>query len=87
VSGTFRPGGIYRRTANEGDWYTKGEGASVGSLSMVLSKEFVVLVIIAFVPGLPLRVGLFAMAQWICFRIPIDPLIFMARDLLAMVIS
>jgi putative ABC transport system permease protein len=63
-------------------------GASVGSLSVVLSKEFVLLVIIAFVPAS-------AIAWWVCsqwlsgfaFRIPIDPLIFVGAGLAAIVIS
>ncbi len=63
-------------------------GASVGSLSVVLSKEFVLLVIIAFVPAS-------AIAWWVCsqwlsgfaFRIPIDPLIFAGAGLAAIVIS
>ena len=52
-------------------------GASVGSLSMTLTKEFIVLVFIAFVPAA--AVGWWASSQWLggfAYRVEINLFIF-----------
>ncbi|HLZ16461.1 MAG TPA: FtsX-like permease family protein, partial [Cyclobacteriaceae bacterium] len=63
-------------------------GASVGSLSVVLSKEFVVLVLIAFIPAA--AIAWWVSAQWLsgfAFRIDINPMIFVGAGLAAVLIS
>jgi putative ABC transport system permease protein len=63
-------------------------GASVGSLSLVLSKEFIVLVLIAFVPAASL--AWWVSHQWLngfAFRITINPLIFVGAGAAALLIA
>lgn len=63
-------------------------GASVASLSMVLSKEFIVLVLIAFIPAASL--GWYIADQWLdgfAFRISISPLIFAGAGISALLIA
>ncbi|HCW08239.1 MAG TPA: hypothetical protein DGG95_12835 [Cytophagales bacterium] len=63
-------------------------GASVASLSVVLSKEFIVLVIIAFVPAA--SVAWWVSHQWLssfAFRTDINPFIFLAAGVTAILIA
>jgi putative ABC transport system permease protein len=63
-------------------------GASVTSLALVLSKEFIVLVLIAFVPAAAL--GWWISSQWLsgfAFRVGINPLIFVGAGLSAIAIA
>jgi putative ABC transport system permease protein len=63
-------------------------GASVASLSLVLSKEFILLVLIAFIPAA--SIGWYVSNQWLngfAFRISISPLIFAMAGLSAMLIA
>jgi len=63
-------------------------GASVGSLSMTLTKEFIVLVIIAFIPAAVL--SWWVSSQWLngfAYRVEINPFIFVVACVSAMVIA
>lgn len=63
-------------------------GASVTSLSLVLSKEFIVLVLIAFIPAA--SIAWWVSHQWLsgfAFRIAINPLIFVGAGLTALLIA
>lgn len=63
-------------------------GASVGSLSLVLSKEFIVLVLIAFIPAA--SIAWWVSHQWLsgfAFRISINPLIFVGAGVAALLIA
>jgi putative ABC transport system permease protein len=63
-------------------------GASVGSLALVLSKEFIALVLIAFIPAA--AIGWWISSQWLsgfAFRIGISPWIFAMAGLSAIVIA
>jgi len=63
-------------------------GASVASLSLVLSKEFIVLVVIAFIPAA--SIAWWVSHQWLsgfAFRIAIDPLIFVGAGVSAILIA
>lgn len=63
-------------------------GASVSSLALVLSKEFIALVLIAFIPAAAL--GWWISSQWLssfAFRIGISPWIFALAGLSAIVIA
>jgi putative ABC transport system permease protein len=63
-------------------------GASVGNIVLLLSKDFVVLIGIAFVIAAP--VAWFLMHQWLqdfAYRIPLSPWIFAAAGVLATLIA
>jgi putative ABC transport system permease protein len=63
-------------------------GASVGSLSMTLTKEFIVLVFIAFVPATAL--GWWVSSQWLsgfAYRVEISPFIFLIACVSAITIA
>lgn len=63
-------------------------GASVGSLSMTLTKEFIVLVFIAFVPATAL--GWWVSSQWLsgfAYRVDINQFIFVGAGVSAVVIA
>jgi len=63
-------------------------GASVGSLSMTLTKEFIVLVFIAFVPAA--AVGWWASSQWLggfAYRVEINLFIFVIAGVSAIAIA
>jgi putative ABC transport system permease protein len=63
-------------------------GASVGSLSMTLTKEFIVLVFIAFVPAA--AAGWWAASQWLngfAFRVEINLFIFLIAGISALAIA
>ncbi|HEY5917061.1 MAG TPA: ABC transporter permease, partial [Chryseolinea sp.] len=66
----------------------KAMGASVFGLTVLLSKEFTKLVIIAFVPAAV--AGWYVSHQWLegfAYRIPVDPLILILSGLAAIVIA
>ena len=63
-------------------------GASVASLSLVLSKEFIVLVLIAFIPAA--SIAWWVDRQWLtgfAFRIEISPLIFVGAGFSALLMA
>jgi putative ABC transport system permease protein len=63
-------------------------GASVTSLSLVLSREFIVLVVVAFIPAA--SIAWWVSHQWLsgfAFRISINPLIFVSAGLSALLIA
>ncbi len=63
-------------------------GASVQSLSMLLTKEFIVMVLIAFVPAS--AIGWWASSQWLngfAFRVDISQLIFVGAGISAIAIA
>ena len=63
-------------------------GASVGSLSMTLTKEFIVLVLIAFVPAA--AVGWWVSSQWLsgfAYRVEINLFIFVIAGVSAIAIA
>jgi len=66
----------------------KAMGASTFGLTVLLSKEFTKLVVIAFVPAA--GVGWYVAHQWLegfAYRIPVDPLILILSGLAAIVIA
>lgn len=66
----------------------KSMGASVPGLVLLLSKEFAILVLIAFIPGA--LVGWWAVDQWLAgfaYRIAINPLVFVFSGSLTIVIA
>ena len=66
----------------------KSMGASVASLSILLSKEFTKLVIIAFIPAA--IVAWYACNNWLdgfAYRIDINPVVFVLSGLAAIVIA
>lgn len=63
-------------------------GASVGSLSMTLTKEFIILVFIAFVPAG--TIGWWVSSQWLngfAYRVEISPFIFLIACVSAITIA
>jgi putative ABC transport system permease protein len=63
-------------------------GASVGSISMTLTKEFIVLVFIAFVPAA--AIGWWVSSQWLsgfAYRVEINPFIFVVAGVSAIAIA
>jgi putative ABC transport system permease protein len=63
-------------------------GASVGSISMMLTKEFVVLAFIAFIPAA--TIGWWASSQWLsgfAYRVDISQLIFVGAGVSAIAIA
>ena len=66
----------------------KALGASVYSLTLLLSKEFTMLVLIAIIPAI---VGGWFVANWwlsdFSYRIDLNPLMFIGSGLLAIVIA
>ncbi|MBS1487536.1 MAG: ABC transporter permease [Bacteroidetes bacterium] len=63
-------------------------GASVASLSLVLAKEFILLVIIAFIPAATL--GWWVSSQWLngfAYRTEINPVLFVVAGLVAVAIA
>jgi putative ABC transport system permease protein len=66
----------------------KAMGASVFGLTVLLSREFTKLVVIAFVPAAV--AGWYVAHQWLegfAYRIPVDPLILILSGLAAIVIA
>jgi putative ABC transport system permease protein len=66
----------------------KAMGASTFGLTVLLSKEFTKLVVIAFVPAA--AVGWYVSQQWLegfAYRIPVDPLVLILSGLAAIVIA
>jgi putative ABC transport system permease protein len=66
----------------------KAMGASVFGLTMLLSREFTKLVVIAFVPAA--GIGWYVAHEWLAgfaYRIPVDPLILILSGLAAIVIA
>lgn len=63
-------------------------GASVNTLSMMLTKEFIVLILIAFVPATAL--GWYVSSQWLsgfAYRVDINPFIFLIAGVSAITIA
>lgn len=63
-------------------------GASVNQIVGLMSKEFVKLVVIAFVISVPL--AWYAMDQWLAgfaYRVPINPMIFIVAGSIALLIA
>lgn len=63
-------------------------GASVRSLSLTLTREFIVLVVIAFVPAA--AIGWWASSRWLnefAYRVEIDGVIFLIAFLAAMIVA
>jgi putative ABC transport system permease protein len=63
-------------------------GASVGSISMMLTKEFVMLVFMAFIPAA--TIGWWASSQWLsgfAYRVDISQLIFVGAGVSAIAIA
>ncbi len=66
----------------------KAMGASVVSLTLLLSKEFTRLVLIAFVPAA--AAGWYVSHEWLAsfaYRVPVSPLIVIASGLLALILA
>jgi len=66
----------------------KAMGASIGSVLVTLSREFIWLILIATLAAWPM--GYFIMKEWLQdfpIRIPIDPLVFIFSSLLAFMIA
>jgi len=63
-------------------------GATVSSLSMGLAKEFIILVVIAFIPAAV--IGWWVSSQWLggfAYRTEINPIIFIVAGLAAVAIA
>ncbi len=66
----------------------KAMGASVAGLTLLLSKEFTKLVVIAFVPAA--LAGWYVSNQWLesfAYRITIDPVVILVSGLTAVIIA